>query len=64
MAILRGIWGTDAEMRHPTALEETREKVAEAESAIDHMREATDKLSRLEPAKDLDQALRQLTRES
>jgi len=75
-AALRWLWGTNAEMDHPKVQAEaermvepvkptpksvTEAKIQRASAAIDHAKEATDRLIRLQPAKSLDEALRQLT---
>ena len=60
-AVLKGFFGTDEKMRHPRSREEVQSKILEAHESIDHMRESTGKLARLQPAKNLDEALRQLT---
>jgi hypothetical protein len=60
-AVLKGIFGTNAEMEHPHSRQDVKDKILEAHESIDTMRASTDRLAKLQPAKNLDEAIRQLT---
>jgi len=73
-AAFRWVWGTDAEMEHPAFQREAEdmirdhqvkpslsEKIDEAHESIDKMRQSTGRLAKFQPARSLDEAIRQIT---
>lgn len=61
MAVLRSLFGTDAEMEHPRTRETTDALLEDVEKKIDRMSQSSERLTAFLPAGNLNEALQQIT---